>query len=265
MPQNSLDSLSVLMVVPSLVQGKFLQRSIHLHGKISIRQCANINEACSAMSEVLPDLVISSMYFDDGDGLDLVTTMQETPEFENILFMLVSSEERFEVIDPIRQSGVISILPKPFSSEDVQDALDHTLIYLSENAQVKEHKSVEHIQILVVDDSKLARRHVIKLLRKGGVSPENITEAEDGSIACELLKSQAFDFILTDYNMPNMDGEQLLVHIRSTAGIKHIPTIMITSERKEVVLKSIKNNGVTALLDKPFDPLQLMHLLQTCA
>lgn len=264
MPQKSLESLSILMVVPSIVQGAILQRSIDQHTKVSIRQCANIAQAIEAMSDVHPDLVISSMYFNDGEGIGLLRAMQERPTFEHILFMLISSEERFEVLDPIRQSGVIAVLPKPFTSEHIQKALDQTVLYLANNAEVEQHKDIATIRILVVDDSRLARRHLIKILIKGGVTEDNIIQAEDGAHAYASLIKQPFDIVLTDYNMPNMNGGELLISIRGNDDINHLPTIMITSERNDSVLHDIQENGVTALLDKPFDPQQLMYLLNTC-
>ncbi|NRB42402.1 MAG: response regulator [Pseudomonadales bacterium] len=264
MAHNSLEELSVLMVVPSIVQGKILQKSIDTHGAVNIRQCKNIAEALSALDELKPDLVISSMYFDDGDGIDLVNTLRHDERFENILFMLVSSEERFEVIDPIRQAGVIAVLPKPFNNKDIQRALDKTVVYLSEHAEVNQHVNAQDMRVLVVDDSRLARRHLIKMLIKAGVQESHILQAEDGVLACDLLADNLFDVVLTDYNMPNMDGEELLVHIRQKTQQEGVPVIMVTSERSESKLESIQHNGVTALLDKPFDPQRLQHLLQTC-
>lgn len=264
MAENVLDKLSILMVVPSMVQGRFLQREIDSHALVNVRSCVNVEQALLAMSSLKPDLVISSMYFEDGDGLSLIGAMRANPEFENILFMLVSSEERFDVLDPIRQSGVLAVLPKPFKSEDIKQALAQTFLYLAEGAEVESSLSIGDMQVLVVDDSRLARKHLLKVLAKLGVNDSHVMQAEDGHAAIELLKKYTFNLVLTDYNMPVLDGEGLLCYVREQEGLAHLPVIMITSERNEQKLASIQTNGVTALLDKPFDPSQLKTLLATC-
>lgn len=264
MTDNSLDELSILMVVPSLVQGRVLQRAIDTHVVVNVHDCLNVEQALARMSELKPDLVISSMYFDDGDGFELINAMRADPALENILFLLVSSEERFEVLDPIRQAGVIAVLPKPFDSEDIKKALNQTFIYWAEGSRVEKPVSVDTMRVLVVDDSRLARRHLLKVLSKLGVNEGQVRQAEDGRSAIDLLDQHAFDLVLTDYNMPVMDGEGLLCYIRDHHAFCSLPVIMITSERNEEKLASIQANGVTALLDKPFDPAHLHKLLQTC-
>ncbi len=79
----------------------------------------------------------------------------------------------------------------------------------------------------------------------------------------EILKQSRFDIVLTDYNMPQMDGEELLKYIRQNSELEGMPVIMVTSEQNETKLGSIQSNGVTAMLDKPFDPPHLQKLLET--
>ena len=263
MASNTLSDLSILMVVPSQLQGHLLKRSLH-QSNLNISACTNMEQALADMQNYQPDLVISSMYFNDGDGADLVQAMRANAQLENILFMLISSEERFEALDPIRQAGVIAVLPKPFHVDDIQQALDKTRIFLSADAKVKEHVAIKDMKALVVDDSRLARRHLIKLLIKNGLQEDNIHQAEDGKLGSQVLQEQDFDVLLTDYNMPVMDGEGLLVFVREQEKTQQLPVIMITSEKHEGKLQSIQNHGVTAVLDKPFDPLHLFELLETC-
>ncbi len=84
------------------------------------------------------------------------------------------------------------------------------------------------MKFLVVDDFSTMRRIVRNLLKELGFT--NVDEAEDGQIALQKLNSLPFDFVVTDWNMPNMDGLTLLQTIRATPNLKHLPVLMITAE-----------------------------------
>lgn len=256
-----LEQLNILMVMPSRVQGAVLQKELGDQGVMNMACCANIQQALQLMREQQPDLVISSMYFEDGDGIDLVTAMRNEEALENILFMLVSSEERFDMLDPIRQAGVIAILPKPFDRRALKQALMNSIGFLNDDLAV-DKRAIADLRVLVVDDSKLARRHIATVLGKIGVQETQVLQAENGKHAVELLEQQAFDVVFTDYNMPQMDGEELLKYIRQHATLQDTPVIMVTSERNETKIGSIQNHGVTAMLDKPFDAPHVKKLLE---
>jgi two-component system chemotaxis response regulator CheY len=177
--------------------------------------------------------------------------------------MLVSAEERFERLDPIRQAGVMAILPKPFTADDIQHAIGLSHNYLAAEDLLNAQQDISSLRILLVDDSRLARRHMSRVLAKLGVQAHQLEEADDGTSAVEILQRQSFDLVLTDYNMPVMDGERLLLFIRQQEHLKNMPVIMITSEDNETKLGSIKSNGITAMLDKPFQAPHLRELLDT--
>ena len=262
---SSLEELSIMLVVPSMVQGAVLKRELDFHGVIDIASCQNVAQALDKMKSHKahqPDLVISSMYFEDGDGIDLISAMRADESLANILFMLVSSEERFEMLDPIRQAGVVAVLPKPFNRDTLSQALNTSLGFLGSTAFVANNTNIQKIKVLLVDDSRLARRHMNKVLSKVGITDEQITQAIDGANAVECLKEHTFDLVITDYNMPKMDGEELLKYIRQHDDLSNMPVIMVTSEQNETKLGSIKSNGVTAMMDKPFDPPHLKSLLE---
>lgn len=106
------------------------------------------------------------------------------------------------------------------------------------------------IKILVVDDFSTMRRIVKNILKQLGY--ENIEEAEDGSQAYNKLKSGSFGFVVSDWNMPNMDGLELLKKVRSDPDLKDLPFLMVTAEaEKEKVIAAIKA-GVSNYIVKPF-------------
>ncbi len=106
------------------------------------------------------------------------------------------------------------------------------------------------IKILVVDDFSTMRRIVKNLLKQIGY--ENIEEAEDGEQAYAKLKNEKYQFVVSDWNMPNMTGIELIKKVRSDPELKDLPFLMVTAEaEKEKVVEAIKS-GVNNYIIKPF-------------
>ncbi len=109
-----------------------------------------------------------------------------------------------------------------------------------------------NIKILVVDDAPMIRRILKNLLKEMGFN--NIEEAEDGMVALQKLRSQKFDFVITDWNMPNLTGIELVQEIRKDPNLKHLPIMMVTAEaKKENIILALKS-GVNNYIVKPFTP-----------
>jgi two-component system chemotaxis response regulator CheY len=105
-------------------------------------------------------------------------------------------------------------------------------------------------KILVVDDFLTMRRIVRNLLKQLGY--ENIAEAEDGDQAYVKLKSGGYGFVVSDWNMPNLDGLGLIKKVRSDPELKELPFLMVTAEaEKEKVIEAIRA-GVSNYVVKPF-------------
>jgi len=117
-----------------------------------------------------------------------------------------------------------------------------------------------NIKILVVDDFKTMRKIIKNILTQLGF--KNIIEADDGTTALELLKKQKVDLIISDWNMPKMNGLELLKTVRSDDNLKDIRFIMVTAEaQKESVIEAIKH-GVNQYVVKPFTPETLKEKLE---
>lgn len=80
----------------------------------------------------------------------------------------------------------------------------------------------------------------------------NVEEAEDGADALAKLQSSAYDFVITDWNMPNMDGLELLKNIRSDAGLATLPVLMVTAEAKKENIIAAAQSGASGYVVKPF-------------
>ena len=116
------------------------------------------------------------------------------------------------------------------------------------------------LRFLVVDDFSTMRRIVCGLLKDMGC--EKIAEADDGVNALKALRSAKFDFVVSDINMPNMNGFELLSAIRADAALKAIPVLMVTAEaRKEDIVLAAKN-GASGYIVKPFTKATLEDKVQ---
>jgi two-component system chemotaxis response regulator CheY len=115
------------------------------------------------------------------------------------------------------------------------------------------------MRFLVVDDFSTMRRIVRNLLKELGFL--NADEAEDGAVALAKLTSEHFDFVVTDWNMPNMDGLTLLQQIRANAQIKHLPVLMITAEAKKENIVAAAQAGASGYIVKPFTAATLNEKL----
>ncbi|MEJ2764136.1 MULTISPECIES: chemotaxis response regulator CheY [Photobacterium] len=115
------------------------------------------------------------------------------------------------------------------------------------------------MKILIVDDFSTMRRIVKNLLRDLGFN--NTQEADDGLTALPMLKKGGFDFVVTDWNMPGMQGIDLLKHIRADADLKHLPVLMITAEAKREQIIEAAQAGVNGYIVKPFTAATLKEKL----
>jgi len=106
------------------------------------------------------------------------------------------------------------------------------------------------MKVLVVDDFSTMRRIVKNLLRDLGFT--NIQEADDGSTALPILQNGDFDFVVTDWNMPGMQGIDLLKAIRADSRLAHIPVLLITAEAKKEQIVMAAQAGVNGYIVKPF-------------
>ena len=105
-------------------------------------------------------------------------------------------------------------------------------------------------KFLVVDDFSTMRRIVRNLLKELGYT--NVDEAEDGVQALQKLRSDQFDFVVSDWNMPNLDGLSMLKEIRADATLSHLPVLMVTAEAKKENIIAAAQAGANGYVVKPF-------------
>ncbi|RWR03867.1 chemotaxis protein CheY [[Pantoea] beijingensis] len=116
-----------------------------------------------------------------------------------------------------------------------------------------------NMRFLVVDDFNTMRRIVRNLLKELGFN--NVEEAEDGADALNKLRAGGFDFVISDWNMPNIDGLELLQTIRADAGLSKLPVLMVTAEAKKENIIAAAQAGASGYVVKPFTAATLEEKL----
>jgi two-component system, chemotaxis family, chemotaxis protein CheY len=113
------------------------------------------------------------------------------------------------------------------------------------------------VRVLIVDDSSVMRKIVGRSLRQAGLEVLDILEASNGSEALSLARENSLDLILSDINMPLMDGLEFVRQLRSIEAAQHIPVVMITTEAGEGRVVQALSLGASGYIRKPFTPEQI--------
>ena len=262
MQRLALSEVSIILAEPSDTQRKIVIKQLAAADIHQVEAVGSVKQAIEAVTKHGADLVVSAMYFEDGTGLDIIKQIKNDDSLASIPFMLVSSENRLEKLEEFKQSGVAAILPKPFTPHNLEKALKASLDLINSTELELELFDAQDVRVLLVDDSKLSRNHIRRVLNSLGL--QRIIEAENGAQALTILKDHTFDLVVTDYNMPEMDGRELSEFIRFNSETAHIPIIMVTSESSSSAhMANIHQTGVNALCDKPFEINEVRAMLAT--
>jgi len=120
--------------------------------------------------------------------------------------------------------------------------------------------STENMRFLIVDDFSTMRRIIRNILKEIGYV--HADEAEDGQAALAKLKGSSFDFVVSDINMPNMNGFQLLQSIRADESLKGLPVLMVTAEARKEDIVTAAQSGASGYIVKPFTKATLEEKVQ---
>lgn len=116
--------------------------------------------------------------------------------------------------------------------------------------------------VLIVDDSTPMRAVIKKVVKASGFNAGHFFEASNGREALEILNAEWLDLVLTDYNMPNMDGLELLEEMQKDATFKSIPVVMITTEGSRQRVEEFLEKGALEYIKKPFTPDEIKQKLK---
>ena len=117
------------------------------------------------------------------------------------------------------------------------------------------------MNILVVDDSSLTRRAIIRIIDMIGLNTEQIFEAENGKEALKILKESNVNLVLADLNMPEMGGIEMIYHMRGDEATRDIPVVVVSTEASTTVIEGLLSDGAKDYLHKPFTPEQFREVI----
>lgn len=275
-PKHDVKPPIALLVESSRVQASIMRKYLDSLGFETL-MAATLAEAITQARSRKPDVVLSAMFLKDGTGVEVGQRMNAAFPFQTIGFVLVSSQEESKSITSLSQCGPATLLHKPFTIEKLAATLSEVLkrpIHVSPSKSmaaqpVSTGMTAEFkrpaldraaIRVLIVDDSAIARTNVKRVLQSLGVN--QFTEAMDGAQAVAAVAQKPFDLVVTDYNMPMMDGAALIAYLRQNTSTATIPVVMVTTETDEHKLAAVRQFGVAAIVPKSFPVATIRQVLE---
>lgn len=119
--------------------------------------------------------------------------------------------------------------------------------------------------VVIADDSSTARMIIRRCLEIAGCMDANFIEVADGEQALKVVRESEVDLLVTDLNMPNMDGRTLLKHVKASPRLTDLPIVVISSASNEAVRDELMSQGALAVVDKPISPASVAEAMQTLA
>jgi serine/threonine protein kinase/CheY-like chemotaxis protein len=241
---------AVLLAEPSRTQARIIRGYLQQIGHTRVQICSRGEEVLALVRYQPPALVVAALHLPDMSGLDLAEKMRAGERLGDVPFLLISGQTEAEGL-PSEQTHKVTVLRKPFDASSLQGAIARA-----------QHRAPQgrpaELQVLIVDDSLAARGRIRRTL--SGLGAGHIEEAADGAQAVVLLDAKAFDLVVCDYNMPNLDGRELIEHIRQGPR-PGMPVWMVTTETDQAKLDEVRQLGVT-LFAKDFPPEQVRMALE---
>jgi serine/threonine protein kinase len=238
----------VILVEPSRTQSAIIRRYLQAEGVQHVVAVASGQEALQAVRGERPDVVVSAMHLPDTTGVQLAQQVRGESRAAAPGFVLISSESEAAEAGTLSKCGQAILLQKPFTPEQLVQALRAVSASPPPSTTADRGK----LRVLIVDDSTAARLHVRTVLQ--GLGLTQFVEAADGARAVAAVARERFDLIVTDYNMPFLDGRGLVGFLKQDPATASIPIILVTTEQDEAKLEEIRRLGVAAVCDKRFEP-----------
>jgi serine/threonine protein kinase/DNA-binding response OmpR family regulator len=267
--------LKVVLVEPSRTQSGIIRKYLQGQGVKEVIAAASGQEALAAVGTERPHAVVSALHLPDMTGVQLAQKIRGQINAGSAAsptpppgFVLISSESESSQAGTLSGCGKAVLLQKPFTPEKLVEALKVVISPVSEITKSVAAPSESGkatpcdaelapaaksklglLRVLIVDDSSPARLHIRGVLE--GLGLMKFVEAPDGARAVAAVAKDVFDLIVTDYNMPYMDGRGLVAFLKQNPATASVPIIMVTTETNPNKLESVRQLGVT-VCDKSF-------------
>jgi serine/threonine protein kinase len=248
------EPLAVLIVEPSRVQAAIIKGYVEEQSHTVVGAVTCGRDAIEAVRKLNPRAVVSAMHLSDFTGFQLAEMIRTEFRGNAPGFVLVTSAESASEACPTEMSRVVS-LRKPFTPSQLAEALNQVTgaslaLPPGSAGQGLGKLSRGQARVMIVDDSATARIQVRTVLQELGFS--QFLEVADGAQAVAMAARESCHLIVTDYNMPLMDGRALVSYLKQNPPTAAIPIIMVTTETEPRVLDPVRQLGVLAIVEKSF-------------
>jgi serine/threonine protein kinase len=252
--EASTGSATILLVEPSRVQAAIIRKYLQEIGFQEITIASSGQKALEVARRSPAQVVISTMHLEDMTGIQLVRMMRAQESSSPLGFVLITSQTDAEKANLTSEAAPAVLLPKPFDLDQLAQALAAATggpspVSGERTGNRADPEAMGRLRVLIVDDSAPARVHIRAVLKE--LCLTQFVEAADGARAVAALASEKFDLIVTDYNMPFMDGGGLVAYLKQNPATASVPIIMVTTEMDPAKLEPVRKLGVT-LCDKSF-------------
>lgn len=239
----------VLLVEPSRTQSAIIRKYLQAEGVQQVIVTASGQDALQAIRSEAPDAIVCSLHLSDMTGAQLAKQVREEKKTAAPGFVLISSEGESSEAGKLSATDKTVVLHKPFTPEQLVEALNLSA-NLSPLGNPASGAAIDRgkLRVLIVDDSTAARLHARGVLQRLGLT--QFVEAADGAQAVAAMARESFDLIVTDYNMPHMDGRGLVGYLKQNPSTASIPIILVTTEQDAGKLEAMRQLGVAAICDK---------------
>ena len=273
-------AFKVLLVEPSRTQAGIIKKYLQSQDIQQVVIVATGQEALKAVAGERPTVIISAMHLENNmSGVQLAQQVRAMNLNEPPGFVLISSETQNAAVGTLSTCGQAVVLKKPFGLQELVDTLN---LVSGRSLTVKPAPGItgqslaggaslatgpaplagnrrSQMRVLVVDDSSTARLHVRKVLKELGF--EQFVEAADGAQAVAATAREKFDLIVTDYNMPFLDGGALVGYLKQNPATMSVPILLLTSEADPNKLEALRQLGAAAVCDKTFSPEMVRRIV----
>lgn len=249
---------TVMLVVESRLQQAMISKMLGEVGIDEIHTCSSAEEALNRLRMTPVKVVIASRTLPDMSGVQLCETIRDELRWSRVAVLMMTADPLNEAAtQAMGRLGGVDVLQKPFDAPRLQDALQR--LFRIEADDAGQLAGLETRRILIVDDSSVARRRIEQTLAELGF--QNFTGVEDGADAIQHMRTAEFDLVVTDYNMPMVNGRDLIDWIRNESNQPEMPVIMVTTEFDPMKLAEIYQLGVSAICGKSFDREQVRNIV----
>ena len=219
---------------------------------LNICQCTHIEaengeDALTVLQTRSVDLVFLDWNMPKMNGMEFLRKIRLMENLRELPVIMITSETDKENILETLSNGVMDYIIKPIS----KDIFDEKMVKYIKDLATKSDIVEFYITTLIVDDSRLTRAQIKGLMNEMNICNCTHVEAENGEEALKVLERQSVDIVFLDWNMPKMNGMDMLRKIRGIEKFRELPVIMVTSESDKELILSALANGVMDYIIKP--------------